>query len=550
MIYIVLLYFPGSYLALKLRYNVLESPGGIGWKVRSWGPRPCVDADKVFNSEFWIDGRKGQDERFQTLINSWRYHNKEVVLPDNILLMTYGLVPRHLEDGTVCWDDPQAPVYDVLRVGSLVDWGKGGKEPSAKIEIRRDYLEDYCSLKGCAAVAVYYEERRSIDDETILEVLKGENGNQFNLSGRLLGLSILNETAAIGAPQFARAWGCRTIIIPERRPITDDCDPQLEWPDHPGAMTYERASAEWLYAYVRDEVLCAYETRPEFDVSPESGSVAYDGWWATSYVRRFGRNHIKVELKKLYEGCPPHVIEHWHNFSSPQKMAEHDLATHGDKNIAIRAKDVVEAYLFLTRVLEELSDAIGSGFTQKDIGSFDSAEVEYFGWWTNPEFKSLSETFQLNADQDKFLCRAVKLFQVLEKLKSAPLRNLVLSLGIGKKQVTDFESLKLLACLSQLSSLATDRGYSLVDDKEEVARLWDSDAIIEPLGSIFAINGLRICASHPPSKEQRQKVATKLAVFGVDEASTLTGWGYALDLVYERMANDLTAIATLIRRAI
>jgi len=455
-----------------------------------------------------------------------------------------------MEDGTVCWDDPHLPVYDVLRVRSLVDWGNDDEAPSAKIEIRRDYLEDYLSLKQCAAVAVYYEERNSIDDNTVAEVLDGEEGKEFDLPGRMLSLAILNEPIYVDAPQFVRVWGCRTIMIPERRPITDACDPELEWPDHPGVMTYKRASAEWLYGYVRDEVLCAYETRPEFDVLPELGSVAYDGWWATNYVHRIGRNHLRVELKKLYEGCPPYVIEHWHKFSVPRNVAEHDRATHGDRNIATRAKEVVDAYLFLSSVLEELSDVTGSGFTQKDIGSIDSSEVDYVGWWTVPEFKPLSETFQLTDGRDRFLSRVVKLYQVLEKLRPAPLRNFALSLGMEKVQVKGLESLKLLACLSQLSALATERGYSLVDDSDELVKLWDSNALLESLRSVFALNGLRICATHSPSREQDKKIASALAVFNVEEASTRTGWGSALDSVYERVANDLTAIATLIRGAI
>ena len=131
-------------IPLDVLDDVLKSPGSIGHEVRSWGPHPCVNEEQIYETSFWIDGRKGRDERFQTIINSWSHHDREVVLPDNVLLMTYGLIPRHLSDGTICWDDPQKPVYDVLRVKSYVDYRNKKDQPLALVTIRREYLEDYC----------------------------------------------------------------------------------------------------------------------------------------------------------------------------------------------------------------------------------------------------------------------------------------------------------------------------------------------------------------------------------------------------------------------
>lgn len=86
-------------------------------------------------------------ERYEPLINYWSASNHEIMLPDNSMLMVYGLVPRPLHDGTVCWDDPYRPVYDVIRVRSHVDSNsqERGHAP-VLVEMRRDYLSDYCSL--------------------------------------------------------------------------------------------------------------------------------------------------------------------------------------------------------------------------------------------------------------------------------------------------------------------------------------------------------------------------------------------------------------------
>jgi hypothetical protein len=528
--------------------EILAARGGIGWEVNSWGPHPCVDEGRVFDTRFWVNGRKDREERFQTIINAWSYHNREVVLPDNVMLMAYGLVPRYLAAGTVCWDDPHAPVYDVLRVRSYVDYSRKTERPLAQITMRRDYLEDYCSLKGCAAVAVHYEERYSSDDETFDEVLKGQKGAQFELPGRLLGMAVLDLKDRDEAPQFSRVWGCRLILKPTGRPITDAKDPMVIWPGDTEPMTLHRASREWVYGYVSDEVLREYESRPEFDVHPESGGVSYDGWWATSYSYRIGRNHICIELKKLYEGCPPHVIAHWYRFAVAKAVAERDREQHGNRNIAVRAKEVVHAYLRLTQSVEVLLGAIGGGFTEKEIGSLSTDELDYRGWWSPEVVRPLTAIAPLSATRNEFLARAVSLFQLLEGLKPAPLRNLVLHLGIERDEVKDFGSLKLLATLCQLASLAADHGHSLLDDADAVVQLWNSKVKIPCLDRVFALNSLRVCTSHAPSADREREITDSAAKFGINVAAYASGWGYAIDTLYDGLAEDLNALAKILRQ--
>ena len=529
--------------------EVLNARGGIGWEVESWGPHPCVDEGRVFETRFWVDGRKGTDEKFQTVLNAWKHHDQEVVLPDSVMLMTYGLVPRYLADGTVCWDDPQGPVYDVIRARSRVDYKEKVKRPLALLTMRRSYLEDYCSLKKCAAVAVYYEERFSTGDADFEAVLNGQEGRQFELPGRLLGIANLKGAYHAAAPQFSRVWGSRLILRPTKRPITDAEDPELVWPGHPGPMTLQRASDEWLYGYVSDAVLTEYESRPEFSVHPESGGVSYGGWWATSYTHRIGRGHIRVELKKLYEGCPPHVIAHWHRFAVAEGVAEHDRTDHGDRNVAVRAKELIHSFLRVTEVLGDLSDRLTAGFAQDEIGTLATEDVEYTGWWTPEVMKSITAVIPLTATQDQFLGRAVALFKLLELLKPAPLRNLLLQLGIPREQIKDFAALKLLATLCQLHLLAVEHGHDLVDDSAPVVALWDATRRLPALKRVFALNALRVLAAHVPGDEKSRKITDAVAAFGVDVGATATGWGYAMDALYDGLIADLNAVADILMSA-
>lgn len=533
-------------IPLDVVKNVMTSPGGIGWEVRSWGPLPCVDEGQIYDTRFWIDGRKGRNEKFQTVINSWKRHDREVVLPDNVMLMTYGLVPRYLTDGTVCWDDPQGPVYDVIRARSHVNYNQKSQQPLVYLTMRRDYLEDYCSLKGCAAVAVYYEERFSTADRSFVEVLAGSEGNQFDLPGRQLGMGILKDKYHAAAPQFARVWGSSLILEPKGRPISDAADPALEWPDHPGPMTLQRASKDWLYGYVSDAVLTEYEGRPEYSLHPESGGVSYGGWWGTSRTDRIGREHIRVELKKLYEGCPPAVISHWHRHAVPESVAEKDKAKNGNQNVAQRAKAIAFAYLRLTEAICQLSDRLGAGFTQEDIGSLATHNVNYRGWWSPEVFVAMTAVIRLNATQEQFLARSVVLFKVMEQLRPAPLRNLVLKLGVPSAKVKDFAALKLLGTLLQLCDIAEQQGYDLIGDTAPIVALWDTKKLLPAMNRIFALNGLRVLAAHAPGAEKDEKLAKAVKAFGIDVASTMTGWGLATDVMYDGLAADLNAVAVIL----
>jgi len=529
--------------------EVLKHPGGIGHEVRSWGPMPCVDEGQVYNTSFWVDGPKRTDERFESFVSAWNRHNRDVQLPDNIFLMTYGLVPRYLGDGVVCWDDPAGPVYDVVRARSHVDWGQKPNGPLCFIAVRRDYLEDYCHLKRCAAVQVYYEERFSADDETFATVLSGDEGKQFDLPGRMLGMGLLKYDYHRDAPQMSRVWGARLLLKPQGRPITDSKDPALVWPGDAEPMTYAIAASSWVHGYVRDDVLQLYQGRTEYQIHPESGGVSYGGWWGTSRTYRVGRNHIQVELKKLYEGCPPHVISHWHKFAVPDSIVNRDREQHGENNIAKRAHRLIDAFLSLTATLEQLSEELGCGSSQVEIGSLSTAEVANIGWWKCSVAESLFAVAPLAMTREQFLDRALALVKVLELLKPGPLRTMVLKLGVPKEAVNDFKSLKLLACLCQLANIACEEGVVLVQDASLVVPKWQHTLELPSLVSLFAVQGLRDAQAHTPSRVRDASVVSAANRLGIDVAAMAGGWGYAVDTMCDRLASDLGMADQLISAA-
>ena len=230
----------------------------------------------------------------------------------------------------------------------------------------------------------------------------------------------------------------------------------------------------------------------------------------------------------------------------PEAVAEHDRATHGNRNIAIRAKDVVNAYLSLTEALEVLSDRKSISQTQGDIGTLTIEDIDYRGWWTPEVVRPLYAVVPLIATYEQFLNRSVSLFKLLELLKPGPLKTIARQLGVPKDQIKDFGALKLLASICQLARIAQTQGHTLSDDAVAVVKQWNPAEELPELVSMFALNGLHVRQAHTPGNEREAKIASCAKRFGIDVTATASGWGYAIDTLYDRLAVDMSDLAKLI----
>lgn len=108
-------------------------------------------------------------------------------------------------------------------------------------------------------------------------------------------------------------------------------------------------------------------------------SVGHNGWWSVGYCWRVGRDHIGLELRKLYEGAQFSVIKHYCAFAIKREIIADLDEGKKARNIGTRAHDLVKAYLELIAALQSICDASGLSFTGKEIGSFSSAEIQYKG---------------------------------------------------------------------------------------------------------------------------------------------------------------------------
>lgn len=298
-------------------------------------------------------------------------------------------------------------------------------------------------------------------------------------------------------------------------------------------------------AFVRDEVLVSYENRAEFVVNPESGSVSYGSWWSVGYGRRVGRNHIALELRKLYEGAPFSVIEHYWKYAVSAESVVDTEHVKPAFNIGTRATRLVDAYLLFVRSVHHLCEAVGLSFSEEDIGSYSTADVKYRGWWRIATLSRLGNVSLLSMPYPTFLSRCKDVHRLLEGIKPAPLRNLASALRIPKKTVDSLGTLKLCAAVCQLATIETE-GYSLTTETTEIAARWDKDKRLPCFAPLFALYGLRLADAHTSSDLLPSDEVESLKVFSIDVARYRSGWGEALDLVYDSVAKSLEEAAELI----
>jgi len=127
--------------------------------------------------------------QFEPLVSSWAKHNKTVYIPNSKLLANYYLISRNSEQ-KIYWDDPSIPRYNIVEVMPTSDFTTENGSTLSKVEIEREYLEDYAFLKKCAIVEFYFEERWICDDEPAINtILSGESGKRISQVNRRIKLT-------------------------------------------------------------------------------------------------------------------------------------------------------------------------------------------------------------------------------------------------------------------------------------------------------------------------------------------------------------------------
>lgn len=525
---------------------VMSSIDGLGQGIRTDPGGRAFAPDGAHSPSFWVYGMQGK-KRFESLIHHWDNHNKEIIWPDDSFLMRFNLMPRFLGE-EVAWDDYDLPLHDVVRSTPVSAYHFPNGRTTARITVRRDYLDRYLMQKNCAAVVTYFDERFSTGDSKVASLIKAKNFT-FRQPGRQLWFKKLRN---LPFDQISQVWGSAVLLKPSGHLALRHRPPNLKWPGRakPVKADQQGGFKPMEMVFVKDEVLITFEDKPDYEIHAITGSVGYENRWSVSYCHRVGRNHIGLELRKLYEGAPGEIIVHFQQYAVPLAVAKKDAQVNGKRNVGERAKELIYAYLELTKTLTKLSTRMELPDNQKDICKYDVQEVEYSGWWMFPGLTPLGNVIPMGMTHTAFLERSKNIFSVFDDLQQAPLRRMAIQLGRDKDLLMEFKSLRLLSCLAQLAHLAIDAGFNLLDDAKAVAKLW-AKTTPEPkeLNAIFALQILRVSGAHNLGAKKRTDYLKALKAFGIDEKDCIAGWGLSMDKVYDTLIVALRELNQLILTA-
>lgn len=538
--------------------ELLARPGGIGHEVSTTGPHPAPYRGSFdYEPRFWIWAGETVDEGLEPLVVGWEAVTRSVLIPDQGFLMTYGLVPRVVQSesgDSVHWDDLAKPQHDVVVAKMVSESDYLEQKQAAVVTIDREYLEDYATLRNCSLIQVYYATNQCPLDTQDREVLDGKEAQEFKLPGRLLDIRMDLES---GSELIAQVWGVRRLLDPRHSPVLEgrwDYG-RLVWPGVDGEVTKERARGFWAeYGYVRDDVLQDYEKYPNrFSIHPESGSVSYGGQWRVSYCRRISRDLIQVEIKKLYEGCNPEVVRHWHEYAVEPPVISAESRT--APNVGTRSKRIVYALTTLGEVIAEIaSRVIGKKLDSNDVVRLSRDALDYSGWWKPDNVIPITRQIPLAMGKSDFMERCKDLNSlIVEGISESILRNLLSKLGVDADLTKGRRTLKLLDILVQFSIISHESGLRIISDSQEIQKRFlekraskpPGQYLETPLGVLFILYDLRVNASHVG-----QNIDGPMRRLGIDKASVEPGWGVELDKLYDEIGSALERTTEVLEESI
>ncbi len=472
----------------------------------------------------------------------------DVVIPDQGLLMTYGLVPRYTDGQVAHWDDLEQPSYDRLiadcSTSNLFD------EPgTAFVDADAGLIQDYASLRGLTVVQVFYVQDSAPPDDHVAALLGEETQVDVELPGRSVSLRRMTDGDVL-----AECWGIRLIVEPGGMPMTEGrWDYQeLEWP---GAGTVSRDDARMAgiadhasEVFVRDTVLGRFEGQQDIEIHPESGAASYKNQWGVSWCQRYGRDLIQIDLKKLYEGTRPEIVRLYHEHAVEPPPLNDRRWDH--PNVATRARAIAYLWADLRACLEALAHDLGLRITANDVVAVARGDLEYRGWWSDPPFEAIARHIPPGLNRDAFIDRCGAIYQsTVDRLGERHLRSMVHEMGFDPDETAGYRSLKLLELITKAAVVADEAGLDIVADKHEVAQRVSEGLEAPHISALFKLNDLRQLDSHAVANVDA-RLENVVRDLGIDPMGTVGGFDDAVDTIYDSVASTIASVAGIICQAL
>jgi hypothetical protein len=493
----------------------------------------------IYSPSYWLYLSKTNGlSKVEPLVVSWESTNNTTLIIDQGFVSTFKLIPRLLND-SIYWDDLSRPKYEVVK-NKLISQYDFPKQTWAYVQIQKNYLEDYFYLRKKAAIQVYTVIQNVYPDTDILNILEDEDYYIEEFKQYEIRIQKINHKDNIVRIEINGYKLLYDSSIPEK---TDTVNGHY-WKGIDGLVTHWRARHEmpFEYVYVSDQVLEKYENDDDYEIYPSSGSVKYKGQWGISHCERIGKNGIKLEIKKLYEGVPKEIIDYWNNFSIERTDIDKG------ENIVLKAERLTKKYFLFSRLLSNgINKICKLNLTPSDIITLDEERIEYTGWMEFPDYKPITNhvnTYTFSKEQ--FLLRCKKLYILIgENLQQRSLRMIVNNLGFPLEETEELKGLKLLELILKYIYVVEETSLTpLVQNKsilERVAELKEFNF----LSRLFALYSLRHLDAHKNSST-KNRLEISLKAFGIEPNSITNNYASVCEQVYDYLSDMFEEINDLL----
>ncbi|MBS1624361.1 MAG: hypothetical protein JST83_10100 [Bacteroidetes bacterium] len=481
----------------------------------------------IYKPGFWLYLSSPSGLRkAEPLVVSWCSGNHTTLTIDQGFLSAFKLSPRLIDD-RICWDDLSRPQYDVVQNRLLSEYNFP-YHSEAYVRIQKDYLEEYLSLRKRSAVQIFIIQREVFINENLLQLLGAEDYfiqefEQYNIRIQRFNHKDNIIRLEIAGYKVLFEQGCN---------LKSQYEPTGHyWKGIDGMVTSQRARNElaFEYVYVSDDVLGKYEENDDYEVYPDYGSIRYRNQWSVTNCERIGKNGIKIEVKKLYEGTPYEVINFWNTFS----IGLSEIIQ--GETIAVRAKRLTQKYFLFGRTFTELFNQIcGLSLLASDVITLVQEDIEYNGWCDFPDYKPITHHVNLRSfSKEQFISRCKKLYILLaENLKEKSLRKIVDLLGFSQVETRDYRGLKLLELALKYIYVMHESGLHPVHDKLIIVERAKEQKNFAYLSKIFALNAIRQLDAHKGG-DLKTKLDVALTGFNIQPKSIANNYANACETVYE-----------------
>ncbi|MCW5258541.1 hypothetical protein D8B23_06795 [Verminephrobacter aporrectodeae subsp. tuberculatae] len=448
--------------------------------------------------------------------------------------MTLGLTPRceGNEGQRLIYDDLQLPEFCVAE-GEVSSEHFGRPNRNVSWKMSNVYMRKYLWLRGARAIRSFFYKGSVPDQQILRDLMESEsrrNEIEPSIGPKWYSLKLTeNDDKSL----LIQVWASVEVASSERCPVKSPDD--LVWPGISTPINYTPV-------FLDDKFLEKYEQDALFDTVPfyQHGhwycGPSYKGVWAFTDCTRVGRNLIMTSMHELYKR-PDQEILHAHAFAVTPEQVENTDKT--QEHLVAKTQRLLDQLLDLGDHLSELGESVGLQKTASELVKFSREEVMENGWTKYSNLCRLAQVAPLCMTQQAFLARCKSLHEILQGIPDGYLKNLLKKHGCSSDSVRNLRNIKLLQALTNIIQKLNDQGETCNAFSSTIP-CQDWDAKNSALAALFLNSDLRNADAHDASK----KCLLILEKMGFDIALVNSGYGHALDFVFDGVIGSLKTINT------